>query len=449
VTHEKVLWEEGMFLGPQHFQAWERNLQHQMHSRVDAAVPHGYGLTSIKIDEEALVQGEFLLEMVAGVFRDGHYFRAPTNDPLPVRRRFVDAFHPRANVLGVFLAIREPRAGGMLSRADDASAIGRFRRRKLEIIDDFAGTATRDVAIGDLDLRVLWEGEAFDGYQTLELARIVRTGSAFQLDKNFVPTCLHVGASPALAKILRRTAELLSSKSEELSGKRGQRVGGSVQFTSTDAASFWLRHTVNSHLPIVAHHCRTPQVHPEAVYCTLAGLVGALCTFSPDKLPTSVPPYDHQNLTATFTELDKHLRDLPQNIAPETCIGIPLKRKPPDEWIGQVEDEALLERADFYLVLSGASSPDKFIREAPFKVRVTSPSQMEAIRMANLRGVVLTHVPVPPGEIPQRPGCHYFSLSRDNKHWDAVRDVRTLCISVPTEFEDVQVECLCVKKVSS
>lgn len=72
---------------------------------------------------------------------------------------------------------------------------------------------------------------------------------------------------------------------------------------------------------------------------------------------------------------------------------------------------------------------DKFIREAPFKVKVTSPAQMESIRTFNVRGVVLSHVPVPPPDIPQRAGCHYFLLSREGKHWDAVRDVRTLCVS--------------------
>ena len=449
MTNEKVLWEEGMFLGPQHFQAWERHLLHQLNGRTDTVSPRGYGLTALKIDEEALAQGEFVLEQAGGVLRDGTYFRAPANDSLPVRRRFADAFHPRANVLGVHLAVREARTGSMLSKADDASAIGRYRRRKLELADELAGSATREVAVGDLDLRVLWEGEALDGYQSLEIARVVRTGSAYQLDKSFVPTCLLVAASPTLVKILKRTAELLSSKSEELAGKRGQRVGGTVQFTAADAASFWLRHTVNSYLPLVAHHCRSPQVHPETVYGVLASLVGALCTFSPDKLPTAVPPYEHSNLTATFAELDRHLRELPQNIVPETCVGIPLQRRGPDEWVGQVQDESLFERADFYLALSGASSPDKFIREAPFKVKVTSPSQMEAIRTYNVRGVVLTHVPVPPNEIPQRAGCHYFALSRDGKHWEALRDARTIALSVPTEFDEVQVECLAVKKVGS
>ncbi len=446
MTNDKVLWEEGMFLGPQHFQAWERHLMHQLHGRASTVSPFAYGLTSLKIDEDSLVQGEFVLEQVAGVFRDGLYFRAPANDPLPVRRRFADAFHQRANVLGVFLAVREGRAGSMLSKAEDQSAIGRYRRRKMEITDDLAGSAVREVAVGDLDLRILWEGESVDGYQVLEIARVTRTGSAYQLDKNFVPTCLVVGAAPALMRILQRTAELLSSKSEELAGKRGQRVGGTVQFTAADAAGFWLRHTVNTHLPLVAHHCRTPHVHPETVYGVLAALVGALCTFSPDKLPTSVPPYEHSDLTSTFLELDRQLRDLPQNIVPETCVGIPLTRKGPDEWVGQVQDESLFERANFYLCLSGESSPDKFIREAPFKVKVTSPAQMESIRTYNVRGVVLTHVPVPPNEIPQRAGCHYFALSREGKHWEAVRDARTIALSIPTEFDEVQVECLAVKK---
>lgn len=232
MTNEKILWEEGMFLGPQHFQAFERHLLQQVNGRAAAATGHGYGLTALAIDEEALAQGEFLLQQVAGVFRDGQWFRAPAADPLPLRRRFADAFHPRASVLGVQLAIREARAGAMLSRDDDASAIGRYRRRKLEMTDEFAGTTTRDVAVGDLDLRVLWEGEALDGYQSLEIARVVRTGSAFQLDKSHVPPCLSVAAAPAVQKILRRTAELLSGKSEELTRQRGQRVGGSVQFTA-------------------------------------------------------------------------------------------------------------------------------------------------------------------------------------------------------------------------
>ncbi|MBL9079633.1 MAG: type VI secretion system baseplate subunit TssK [Planctomycetes bacterium] len=446
MTHDKVLWEEGMFLGPQHFQTWERHLLHQLHG---PASPYGYGLTALKIDEDVLAQGELAIESVGGVFRDGLYFRAPDHDPLPMRRRFADAFHTRASVLSVFLAVREVRPGSMLSKAEDKSAIGRYRRRKVEVTDELAGSAVREVAVGDLDLRLLWEGESTDGYQSLEIARIVRTGNAWQLDKTFVPTCLAVAASPALTKILQRAAELLASKGEELAGKRGQRVGGTVQFTAADAAGFWLRHTVNTHLPLIAHFCRAPHVHPEAVYRALASLVGALCTFSPGKLPTQVPPYEHSNLTATFQELDRHLRDLPQNIVPETCVGVPLVRKGPDEWVGQVQDESLFERADFYLCLSGNSSPDKFIREAPFKVKVTSPAQMEAIRTYNVRGVVLTHVPVPPSEIPQRAGCHYFVLSREGKHWEALRDARTLALSIPTEFDEVQVECLAVKKVGS
>lgn len=76
----------------------------------------------------------------------------------------------------MYVAVREPRVGGLLSRADDVSAIGRYRRRKLEITDEFGGATTRRRG-GDLDLRVLWEGEALDGYQSIEVARIARTGS--------------------------------------------------------------------------------------------------------------------------------------------------------------------------------------------------------------------------------------------------------------------------------
>lgn len=44
----KIIWHEGMFLTPHHFQQWDRYYEQLLHDRVRAVNPFGWG--SLKYD---------------------------------------------------------------------------------------------------------------------------------------------------------------------------------------------------------------------------------------------------------------------------------------------------------------------------------------------------------------------------------------------------------------
>src|SRR6266576_1057938 len=57
----RILWSEGTFLQPQHFQQHDRHLDAQLEQRTRALRPHGYGFLEIAVDESLLELGKLAL----------------------------------------------------------------------------------------------------------------------------------------------------------------------------------------------------------------------------------------------------------------------------------------------------------------------------------------------------------------------------------------------------
>jgi type VI secretion system protein ImpJ len=54
----KVIWQEGLFALPQHFQQQQRSLEHHLNQRMDAQGDFAWGFTSLVLNKELLAQGK-------------------------------------------------------------------------------------------------------------------------------------------------------------------------------------------------------------------------------------------------------------------------------------------------------------------------------------------------------------------------------------------------------
>src|SRR5689334_4600973 len=82
-AHSRVIWSEGLFLQPQHFQQQERFFERYIEARCQPIVPNSWGFTEIEFEPDFLSIGKAALRRAAGVFPDGTPFRLPDDDPLP------------------------------------------------------------------------------------------------------------------------------------------------------------------------------------------------------------------------------------------------------------------------------------------------------------------------------------------------------------------------------
>ena len=82
----KVIWSEGMFLQPQHFQQHDRYLEKLIEARVAPATPYGWGFVRLALDDSSLALGKLALSQGSGIFPDGTPFDFPATQagPLPL-----------------------------------------------------------------------------------------------------------------------------------------------------------------------------------------------------------------------------------------------------------------------------------------------------------------------------------------------------------------------------
>src|SRR5215470_2809458 len=97
----RVVWQEGMYLAPHHFQAHGRYFEDSIRFSISALWKEPYGLLGSLLDEEALRNGTLSLIHARGVLPDGLPFLMPECDALPPPRPIGDLFPPERDRLMV------------------------------------------------------------------------------------------------------------------------------------------------------------------------------------------------------------------------------------------------------------------------------------------------------------------------------------------------------------
>ena len=77
----RVVWSEGMFLRPQHFQQAERHREFAQFQYALTSEGHFWGFNSIVLDASSLAIGKIAIASASGVFPDGTAFAFPRDKP--------------------------------------------------------------------------------------------------------------------------------------------------------------------------------------------------------------------------------------------------------------------------------------------------------------------------------------------------------------------------------
>ena len=444
----RVVWSEGMHLGPHHFQVQSRYFEDSIQFAVSSLWFAAYGVAGLELDSEALRNGTVALVHARGIFPDGLPFNMPESDALPAPRAIADLFPPTRDAITVLLAIppRKPNGVNCAIETNPVSPVdARYLAESKVLHDENTGADERPVRFGRKNLRLVVDTEPAGDLVTLPLARVMRDGAGhFIYDPQFVPPVLGIGASQRLMEILRRLIEILNEKSATIS--RGPTASGGIaaEFSTREIANFWLLHAVNSALAPLRHLYMAKRGHPEELYREMARLGGALCTFALDSHPRSLPVYDHMNLSDCFDALDRHIRAHLETIVPTNCLSIPLASAGNYYYEGQVSDQRCLGRARWVLAVRADMGEAELMVEAPHLIKVCTPPFVRELVRRALPGMTLTHLPVPPAAISARVETQYFGVARTGPCWDHIVQTRTVGLYVPGEFANPEVEILVV-----
>lgn len=441
---EPVIWAKGTVLNPQHLQIQDRFLADSLQFHLQALNFRPWGFQRLRIDQQALATGTLALTEAAGILADGLLFDIPGSDPAPPPRGFADRFAPEQDILGVFLAIPHYREQGLNISSGSRQAEARYRAEVEMVRDENTGQSERPVVMARKNFRLLFEGEAQEGNSLLEVVRIHKTPAGlYQLDPHFVAPLLDIRASDYLLSMVRRLLEILSAKSSELASSRRQKNQSLAEFGASDIANFWLLYTINGAFPLISHIFESGG-HPEHVYSAMLSLAGSLTAFSQKVHPRDLPPYNHQDLGACFTDLDEKLMLLLDTVVPRNFVSLPMKEVRPNIYAASIDREEYLRNTRMYLAIGADISPADLVARAPHLVKVCSGDYVELLVQRALPGVPLTHAVTPPSAIPLKLNYQYFSLSQSGGPWETITRARNLAAYVPGDFANPQLELIIV-----
>jgi len=442
----RVVWSEGMHLGPHHFQAQNRYFEDCIHFKASALWFAPYGLISWSLDAEALRNDTLAVLHASGLFPDGLFFQMPECDKLPEPINLAQKMSPIRNSATVVLAI--PRANAGIAKPGAAVNGTRYIGETQILHDENTGGDEKPVDLARKNFRLLLDDELSESERSKELialpiARVTRDGAGhLRLDPEFIPPCLNAGGSTRLMTMLRRLIDILEEKSVALSEPNR---GGTRSFAPQELMKFWFLHTVNSSLAGLRHLYYSKRGHPEELYLAMARLAGALCTFGIKSDPLKVPPYTHDNLTDCFERLDEHVREHLELVIPTNAISIELNRADELFYSGAVTDPRCLGRSRWIFGIESSVAESALISMTPRLVKICSQVYIrELVRRSVRGGLELTHLPQPPAAISPRPEFQYFGVTRSGPCWDHIVETQQIGVYVPADLASPRLELVVV-----
>lgn len=432
----KVLWSEGMFLKPQHFQQQDRHVEHLIHQRCDALHGYGWGFSVLQIDRSLLNLGKLALTDVAGIMPDGTPFSYQGPGHQPVIKDITPDDRNRVVYLGVPLKRPGAREVGRTDSPQDT--FSRYRSTQHHAVDavtEHCPPATLEVAA--LNLQLLLETDDRSGFTCLPLARIsdCQTDGRLTLDETFIPTTVNAHIVPRLHQFLKAFNGLVHHRATALCDQLTDTQRAGV----AELSAHLMLQLLNRCQPLTDHWLTLRSLHPEQLYRDLAQLSGELATFTQTpKRPTPLQGYRHDNLQETFDPLMTRLQQQLSTVLEQAAIALPLKLRKYGIRVCTLPDVGLLDQANFVLSVR-ADLPTEQIRS-----RITAHTKMgtvERIRElvnAQLPGIGLTPLAVVPRQVPYHAGAVYFQLETQGEYWQELKHSGGLALHLGAELPDVQ-----------
>jgi len=441
----KVIWSEGMFLQPQHFQQQNRYHEQLLENRVAPLFGYHWGFSNLELNSAALMLGKIQLTSARGIFPDGTSFNFPDHDraPLPLD---IDV-NLRDEVIVLALPVQRPGAIEVESDDDQNSRLARYCTEEIKVSDNNTQNPnTAPLQIGQLCLRLMSKRDATDAYTILGVVKMTerRADNQIVLHKEFIPPMLHVGSDVTLSGYLQELCGMLHQRGEELASLITQPGHRGI----AEIADFLMLQTVNRYEALFLHLMKVSILHPERLYSLCLSFAGDMSTFDEkhSRRPSKYMEYQHDALALCFSSLMAELRRLLAQKIISNAISIQLEERQHNIRIALVHDKGLFKSANFILAVN-AQLPAETIRvKLPVQVKIGPSEKIRDLVNLALPGIPLTPLPVAPRQLPFHAGFNYFELERKNELWKQLEHSAGLVIHIGGQFPGLELEFWAIKE---
>ena len=439
----KVIWSQGMFLQPHHFQQEARHVEHLLDARVRATGPHAWGFSELVLDEGLLALGRVGLLRASGVLPDGTPFAIPTLDAAPVPLELP------ADLKGEIVCLCAPVARAGVTEIDFGDTgthdLHRFRAVDEELRDHTnAVDEPEPIQTGALNLSLMRARDVTDAYAVLGVASVIerRPDNQVTLDRGYIAPQTRIEATAQLSATASLLHGLIQQRARALAARMGQLGHG-----TSEMADFLMLQALNRAEPVFRQHAGGPHVHPAEFHLACLQLTGDLSTFASDaRHPPEFPLYRHVDLNATFTPVVEALRRMLSTVLERNALQIELADRGRGVRTGVFPDAELARTSNFVLAVNAQLPSDQVRQRFPTQSKLGPADRLRDLVNLQLPGVVLRLLPTAPRQLPFHAGFHYFELDRGGDLWKQIERNGSLALHVAGDFPGLELELWAIRQ---
>jgi type VI secretion system protein ImpJ len=439
----KLLWGEGLFLRPQHFQQQDRYHEARLNQTARALHPYAWGVRRLAIDHEALRSDVLRIDALSLVFPDGELYRAPEGDALPAQVRLA-GLAPSTQSITFHAALPAMKSyGENCAELDGLRDDARFVQVEHDTQDLFTHAADASVTYLRTTVRLVADADALDACESFPLLRLRRVATGgFEVDPSFIAPSVSIDGAPGLHNAVARLMEKLLAKVNALYGHMREPSRKVVEIRGGDMSSFWLLHTASTGYAALSHYLHHPDLHPERLFGDMLALAGGLMAYSRSYRLEDLPAYSHLDPGPAFARLDEILRDLLDTVVSSKYFSIALSNERPSYHTGALDSGKITAQTALYLAVSADMPALQLIEVVPLRFKLGAPQDVDKFVLSALPGVKLVHAPQVPAALPIRPDTHYFVLENRGTLYDNMLKAQAISIYVPNGIRDLQLDLI-------
>ncbi len=433
---EKVIWTEGMFLRPHHFQQAENYLEAYIRDWGKSQSPYYWGFLTLELDQELLNQGKVSLTSASGIFPDGTPFSFDaTHAPTPLK---LSDNQSDSRVVLALPTFRRGKEEVIFSEKSDSLA--RFISVEVEV-NDFNAMSVGSAAIqfGKMRLRLMLESDLTPEWTALGIVHVMNKTSDKKLHLNslFIPALLNCHANPKITGFINDIQDLLEQRRQQIS----QRLLQLGRYNDSEIMDFLLLSLLNRYSGQVAHIRHLSLLHPERLFSEWLQFATELATFSQNRVPEEhLPLYDHDNLTQCFNQLMFLLRQGLSIILEEHAIQLPLTEYSHGLNIATLPDAGMISMFSFILAVHADIANEMLASNFPAQMKIAPVGRIRELVQLQLPGIPLRAMPSVPRQIPWHSGYLYFELEKEGEMWKQMEKSSGFALHLAGEFPGLNIE---------
>ena len=442
-SFDKVIWSEGMFLRPQHFQQQERYLERQLIERSQRAEHYFWGFSELQLEPTAFSQGRFAIKSAKGVFKDGTSFVIDESSHLQELAIPADI---KGELVGLAIPVRQA-SSQQVSYEEGEDVLARYAVTEQEVLDTTDTTlGSVSLQLGRLQLRLMLESEVDGNYEFLPVARIKGWDSknAVVLDTAYIPPTLNfIEVKNDLFEFVVTAVDLLNEQVKRLSRRLSV---SAVQSGSSSLPQMMMLNEINRYYAYFYHIRTSNYHHPEKFFCHLQMLLNEMAVYlSENRALDKFESYNHDDLQACFAPLMAQLAGALNIVLEDPYEVIELVDKGHGIRVGQVNDLNLIKHADFILGVEADMPMENLRKRFPSQAKFGPVERIRDLVHLQLPGVHLQNIDQIPPQLPYHSGYVYFALEQSGDLWQQFAKSGVMALHLAGEFPGLEMEFWAVR----